>query len=117
MKLKSDLQPSGSCERGSNGNAKPHDNSQEYYGDKLAKKSKNTVRVVLNNVNSIGLYANGIKDELIREFMCERDVDIMGLTETNVHWGKVKKRDNWYERTESWFEARRLAVAYNTTSG
>ena len=117
VKLKSDLQPSGSCERGSNGNSKPHDNSQEYYGDKLAKKSKNTVRVVLNNVNSIGLYANGIKDELIREFMCKWDVDILGLTEANVHWGKVKKKDNWYERTESWFESRRLAVAYNTTSG
>ena len=41
----------------------------------------------------------------------------MGITEPNVHWRKVKRADTYYERTQGWFEARRLSVAYNTTAG
>ena len=93
------------------------DKSREYWGNKLKKKEPGTVRLLLNNMNGIGAYRGGIKDESLRQFIKSNDVDIVCLTEPNVNWGKVKKKDNWYDRTGSWFESRRLAVAYNKTRG
>lgn len=58
--------PSSSCKRGSMGNLVMREN-QEYFGDKLGRKKPYTVRIILNNVNSLGLYAGRIKDEAIRE--------------------------------------------------
>ena len=68
-------------------------------------------------MNGIGSYRGGIKDESLRQFMMEKEVDIVCLTEPNVNWGKVKKKDTWFDRTGAWFESRRLAVAYNKTQG
>ena len=89
----------------------------EHWGDRLKRKPEDTYRLVLNNVNSIGLYAGGMKDEQVRQFLEKWDVDIYGMTEPNVNWSKVRKQHNWWERTEKWFEARRLAVAFNTKRG
>ncbi len=58
-----------------------------------------------------------MKDELVRQFLEKWDVDVYGMTEPNVNWSKVKKKNNWWERTEPWFETRRLAVAYNIHRG
>ena len=58
-----------------------------------------------------------MKDEQVRQFLEKWDVDIYGMTEPNVSWSKVRKQHNWWERTEKWFEARRLAVAFNTKRG
>jgi exonuclease III len=58
-----------------------------------------------------------MKDELMREFITKNRVDITCITETNVHWGKVPKKDNWYERSSGWFESRRLAVSYHQKRG
>ena len=44
-------------------------------------------------------------------------VDVACITEPNVHWGKVKHKDNWFERSSGWFESRRLAVSYHQKRG
>ena len=58
-----------------------------------------------------------MKDEQIRQFLDKWDVDVYGMTEPNVNWSKVRKKDNFWERSESWFEARKLAVGYNINRG
>ena len=93
------------------------DTTREYWGNKLSKKEPGTVRLLLNNMNGIGAYRGGMKDEAMRQFIMEHDIDIVCLTEPNVNWGKVKKKDSWYDRTGTWFESRRLAVAYNKSRG
>ena len=92
---------------------KPH----EHWGNKMKRKDKEVVRILLNNVNGIGRFSGGMKDEILRTFMSKKDVDIACITEPNVHWGKVPHRDTWYERTSGWFASRRLAVSYHTERG
>ena len=42
------------------------------------------------------------------------EVDVMGLAETNVNWGKVRSKDTLWDRTKSWAENRRIGVSFNT---
>ena len=67
------------------------------------------------NVNGIGCSKSSCKSDDIRHFMDKKEVDVMGLAETNVNWAKVRNKDTLWERTRSWFEHRVLSVAYNTT--
>ena len=69
----------------------------------MKTKSNKVVRLLLNNVNGIGQHQGGMKDELMRDFITKNRVDIACITEPNVHWGKVPKKDNWYERSSGWF--------------
>ena len=79
----------------------------------MKKKKKDRIRISFVNVNSLGLTAMAVKNEDIRTYMELEDVDIMGLAEVNVHWDLVQPRDSIWERTEGWFEHKRLGVAYN----
>ena len=98
--------------RGRRETVKQRDKKREYWGNKLRKKEPGTVRLLLNNMNGIGAYRGGMKDELLRQFIMEHDVDITCLTEPNVNWGKVRKKDTWFERTGAWFESIKLEVAW-----
>ena len=49
----------------------------------------------------------------VREWLNVSDVDIMGMTETNVNWSKVDKKDKIWQRIRGWFESLDLSVAYN----
>ena len=111
------LAPSASREKGRGGGITQRDMGKEHWGNKIKGKNKNVVRLLLNNVNGIGQTKGGMKDELMRSYMTKWGVDIACITEPNVHWGKVKKGDDWYERSRGWFQSRRLAVAYHTERG
>ena len=65
------------------------------------------------NVNSLGLSAQAEKNRDIRQFRELEKVDIMGLAEVNVHWDLVPQQDSIWERTDGWFEHRRVGVSYN----
>ena len=106
-----------SRERGSNGSAKQRDSYHEHWGNKIKSKNKNVVRILLNNVNGIGQHRGGMKDEIMRAFMDKWGVDVACITEPNVHWGKVRHKDTWFERSSGWFESRRLAVSYHQKRG
>jgi hypothetical protein len=57
-----------------------------YFGDKIKKKSANTLRVGFQNIGGFSLNNNSYKDELIREGINTFDFDIMGLAEMNTNW-------------------------------
>ena len=42
------------------------------------------------------------------------EVDVMGIAETNVNWGKVRSKDTLWDQTKLWAENRRLGVLFNT---
>ena len=79
----------------------------------IAKKENHT-RVCFVNVNGIGVSKKSSKSEDIRVFMSQNKIDVMGLAETNVNWSKVANSNTLWERTKTWFETRKISVAYNT---
>ena len=87
--------------------------SRETWGHKLKKKEKKTIRIAFVNVNGIGKFAKDEKSEGIRDFMVTEGVDVMGVAETNVNWGRVHQCHTLWDRTKQWFRDRRLAVSYN----
>ena len=86
---------------------------KDYWGHKMKKKREKTVRIAFVNVNGIGMYARDARSEDIRRFIQEKEVDVMGIAETNVHWGKVHAYHSLWDRTKRWSSDRRLGVAYN----
>ncbi len=78
------------------------------------KKKKNRVRILLANVNGIGIEAGGNKDASLLEFTNRFKIDVVGITEPNVHWGKTRQKDHFLERTSGWYESMRTSLAYNT---
>jgi hypothetical protein len=59
----------------------------------MNKKKKNTTRICFVNVNGIGCSKSSSKSEEIRHFMDKKEVDVMGLVETNVNWAKLRNKD------------------------
>lgn len=88
---------------------------RDEWGHKMRKKKDKTVRISFVNVNGIGSYRGHAKSEGIRSYIKEQEVDVMGLAETNVNWGKVRAKDSIWDRTKMWAQNRRIGVSYNTT--
>ena len=89
---------------------------RDYWGHKLKQKGKKTVRISFVNINGIGWRAKSEKSEDIRRYMEDHQVvDVMGLCELGVNWGKVHNAHTLWDRTKKWFPSRRVGVAYNTT--
>ena len=87
---------------------------KDEWGDIMTSKANKTVRISFVNVNGIGTMEKSDKSEDIRRYMTNNKVDVMGLAETNVNWGKIQTRHTLWDRTKRWFEHRRIAVSYNT---
>ena len=85
-----------------------------WWGHWLKQKNQNRVRICAVNINGIGLSRDSVKSHNIRQFMELEDVDIMGISEVNIHWDKIGQKDGIWERTEGWFENISVSPAYNT---
>ena len=72
------------------------------------------MRISFVNVNGIGSYRGHKKSKGIRHYIQQMEIDVMGLAETNVNWGKVRSKDTLWDRTKSWAENRRIGVSFNT---
>ena len=86
---------------------------RDFWGDRMKKKEKKTIRICMVNVNGIGRHARSEKSEDIRRFIEEEKVDVMGLCEMGVNWGQVHSAHTFWDRTRRWVNMRRVAVAYN----
>ena len=91
-----------------------HRPPRDSWGHKMKRKEDKIIRVSFVNVNGIGAFAKHIKSEGVRNYMVEKTVDVMGIAETNVHWGKVHNKDTIWDRTKAWAPDRRIGVSYNT---
>ena len=75
---------------------------QDHWGHKMKKKKEKMIRIAFVNTNGIGMYARDGRSEDIRRFIQEKDIDVMGIAETNVHWGKVHACHTLWDRTKRW---------------
>ena len=75
---------------------------QDHWGHKMKKKKNKMIRIAFVNVNGIGMYAKDERSEDIRQFIKDKQVDVMGVAETNVHWGRVHACHAIWDRTKRW---------------
>ena len=75
------------------------------WGDELGKHSKNTIRVLFQNINGFGWKKDDeSKTRGFYDLMAETETDIFAMAETNVDWRKLPKKKTIWETTKSWFE-------------
>lgn len=85
----------------------------EIWGDKLGKKSENTLCVSFQNINGFGYLKNGQKAEEIYDFIGAHEIDVCLLAEMNVNWRLVSKKNTIDDLTRGWFENQRCVTSYN----
>ena len=85
----------------------------EYWGNIMRQKSNDVARICLLNFSGFTLSARSLKDDQLRKFMEEQDVDVILLPEANVCWHKMYHCDRLHEQTFGWFEDIHQAYAYN----
>ena len=84
-----------------------------HWGDKIRSKHQHMVRICFGNVNNIGQNKTSYKTLQLQEVIENKDIDLMCMAETGVHWKSIPAEHNLWERTHGWFEDRRISTAYN----
>ena len=91
----------------------PEQNHQLHWGDALRKKQPGMARIVFQNPAGLGVHTNSIKTYDLQQFIMDKDIDLIGMGEINVNWGKVAGKHSIWNRVRPWFESSRVAAAYN----
>jgi hypothetical protein len=90
------------------------DKDEEEHGfDEIDYKLKHTLRVCFININGIPKSANHPKNKEIYNAIENNNIDIIGMTETNIAWNKIDQTDRWREQTIGWWESTHTSIAYN----
>ena len=58
-------------------------------GDWCGRKNKGNIRIVTQNINWLGQIAESFKEQDLKAFAIERNIDILGVQESNVCWENV----------------------------
>ena len=74
------------------------------WGHKQKKKKPKMIRISFVNVNGIGAFKGHEKSKGVQNYIKQMEVDVMGIAETNVNWGKVRSKDSLWDRTKLWAE-------------
>jgi hypothetical protein len=73
---------------------------------------KNTLWISLANPGGFPISADDEKNDAIRQFVIENDIDVHMWTETDKHWQSLEFKDWLLTRTASWYEALHMTTAY-----
>lgn len=87
---------------------------KEYWGDKVDNKCDNIIRIVSKNIQGLGLRTGNPKEEELKTWIVNWNIDVIGVQEVNVNWGKCSSSNRFSERIRNpaW-EYARYSVAYN----
>ena len=83
------------------------------WGDGIKDKVSNNIRLVFQNIRGFGSEQGNCKAEGIREFMEEYKVDVMAMSEMNINWRIVSKKNTINDITRGWFENQKTVTSYN----
>ena len=62
----------------------------------------------------MGLQAGNPKEDELKNWIANRNIDVIGIQETNVNWSKCKNQDRFSERIRNpTWEFSRYSVAHN----
>jgi len=87
---------------------------EEIFGDKMKEKNNNELRIIHANINRIPASNEDKKSNLIYQAITKNQADIVGLTEINRYWPKMKDKVRWRQRTFGWWETSKATIGYNT---
>jgi hypothetical protein len=73
-------------------------NDVEEFGDKMAKKTEHTLRIMLQNINRLPTDHRATKSRKLLSTLVNKQIDIALLTEVGLYWNKIPNHDKWYER-------------------
>ena len=84
-----------------------------YFGDLCSRKKKDTIRFMFQNINGIGYTSKSVKCDSVRKLIVNYNVDVMGLAETNINWGKIRRPQTLPQTCKQWFKSSKVTTAYN----
>jgi len=90
--------------------------SPAHFGHKLRTKRANTIRLMVQNINSMPEEPDDKQDRGLLEFAQKHEIDIMCLSEINTCWKYVDPSIRIPERFRGFWEALHYSVAYNQHS-
>ena len=82
-------------------------------GHQLTKKKPGMIRIMYENVNSIGSYNGHYKSRLMKKFLLQNSINIAMWSELNICWKKVSQSHRLSQRFQLG-EPLRLSVGYNS---
>ena len=84
------------------------------WGDNINNKSKLHFRILTVNINGLPQLRQHPKYGTIREQVAKCQVDIIGLSETNLEWNRFSSHDRLSHRTSKWWENTHCSYSYNS---
>ena len=84
----------------------------EFWGHKLVSKQDKHIRLCFQNVNGLPLYNTHFKNNEIKKFLHEKEIDIFCMSETNVCWKRLGADHRWDHRTRDWSRNPKTSFAY-----
>ena len=67
------------------------------WGDKFGPKLEDAFRIGLLNINSLPEKKYMEKNLSLRDFIQDKELDCIGLTETNIHWKALPITERLHE--------------------
>ena len=74
------------------------DSRLEHWGDKLSAKKDGFIRIASRNIGGLGIHAHNTKEEHLKEWIVNSDIDCIGLQEININVKHCQYRDRISER-------------------
>lgn len=74
-------------------------NDAEAFGDKMAQKKAQTIRVGMQNINLLPQSARNYKSRQLVNHIREGQYDVFLMNEVGLYWSKLDPSDQWSERT------------------
>ena len=87
----------------------------EAWGDFLAQKLPNTIRIMFQNVQNLPTFNDHLKNKVLLGTFLDYQIDVYAMNEVGVHWLNVDEKNRMYNRTKGWFERSEISLAYNST--
>ena len=87
----------------------------EEFGDIMQRKSPNTLRIMLHNINRLPIYKNQDKSKKLFSYIANKQIDVALLTEIGLYWKLIHNNDKWHERIRHVFRSAKYSLSYNTT--
>ena len=80
------------------------DSHERNWGDDIEVERSNVFRIGFLNVGSLMVDGYGAKMEVLRIYLMKLRLDVIGITECNVHWKMVPVQKCLPERMRGWWE-------------
>ena len=71
---------------------------EEREGDICGEKCDDCIRLLSNNVNSLGQVEGSEKEMIFKEFVKDYEIDIAGIQETNICWHLMSHKNRIWDR-------------------